>query len=159
MFVTGKLCVWRCLKRSLWSLTWWRRQIELQLMITVRGDSSIRCLLTTSWNVSLFCPQHKDIQSSVTEDRKQEILTSKKLESDNLDIFFPQNWLKPINRLLMLLLKDQAGEEQFTQNHLLNPCWWKVRWIFKVHQTFLELQSKTLLQLKQLKKLRSCFKT
>ena len=47
--------------------------------------------------------------------------------------------------------KDSCLKEQFTPKykstpHPLPPCWWKVKWCFVVHKTFLELHNKTALQ-------------
>ena len=55
---------------------------------------------TTSSNV-LFCPQPKENQFTVIEERNQKIFTYKKLESENQRIltFFSKKVLKPINRL------------------------------------------------------------
>lgn len=39
------------------------------------------------WNV-LFCPQHKDIQFTVTEDWRKKKILSEKLKKENLEIFF-----------------------------------------------------------------------
>lgn len=50
----------------------------------------------TSWNV-VFCPQLKGIQFTlIGEQINQELLPFKKLKSENFDILFFKNYLKPL---------------------------------------------------------------